>query len=567
MDVNAHVGTRDASLGRAALLIECAPLPMVEVDGPFHVVRSVNAAFCGLIGKPRSECLGQPFTDIVGQGEKCALLLDRIYTTGSFETHIDADHAASSPTCWLYAMWPVLGAEARPASIVIQLTQTIDFHQQTLAQGESLPATGSSPSELAEANASTDQLFPGIASRMLAEVALRNANAQVRSATDLAERAGRAKDNFLAAISHELRTPLAPVLVATAALREDARLPADVRAQLGMIERNVALEARLIDDLLDLTKISRGKLHLRSEPCDAHSLIGLAIEIVRDHAREKEITIERHFTAQHSGITADPARIQQVVWNLLRNAVKFTPRGGKISVRTAEEYPHDAERWLRLEVTDTGIGIAPAKLEQIFTPFDQGDIGGDHRFGGVGLGLAITRAVVLLHGGRITAESPGPNRGATFVVELPGAIEPRVAVTDNTPPSLASPALSRELPSPLRLLIVEDHLNTLTVLAQLLRRDGHHVVATANVADALAAAETHAFDLVISDLGLPDGTGVELMEKLRATYGLRGIALSGYGMKDDLRRSSDAGFVTHLIKPVAMTELRRVLGSVGPPPA
>lgn len=569
MDAETQAGSTDPTLdllSRAAPLIERSPLPMVEVEGIEHTVSFVNPAFCRLLHKTRDELMGKPFAQIVRNGDKCVPLLDRVYQTGESETHVEADHSEFARAYWLYAMWPALDADEKPERVVIQLTKTSHSRQTAAAINEALLIAGLHQHKLREeAERSSQQSQREVAERRLAEAALRDVNERLRSATGVAQQANKAKDDFLATLSHELRTPLTPVLIASAALREDRRLPTDVREQLGMIERNVALEARLIDDLLDLTKISSGKLHLRAEPCDAHSLIGLAIEIVQADAREKAITIERLFGAEHSGLTADPARFQQVIWNLLRNAVKFTPRGGKISVRTLDETTAKSGQWLKIEVTDTGIGIAPGGLEQIFLPFDQGPLAGDHRFGGVGLGLAIARAVVTLHGGHIGAESLGAGLGATFTVELPGAVEPPTGVTNTALPFFVSSAPLRDQIRPLRLLLVEDHVTTLRALTQLLKHDGHHVTAVANVTDALAIAASNTFDLVISDLGLPDGTGTELMEKLRATYGLRGVALSGYGMEEDLKRSSAAGFVTHLIKPVAIAELRRVLASLGPP--
>ncbi len=407
--------------------------------------------------------------------------------------------------------------------------------------------------------------------RKRAESALHLANHDLQAAQNAAEHASRAKDDFLAALSHELRTPLTPVLMAAAALREDERLPADARAELGMMERNIALEARLIDDLLDLTALSRGKLQLHSQSCDAHSLIGLAIDIVREDARTKGVAIERAFTARHSGLIADPARFQQIIWNLLRNAVKFTPTGGRISISTREENNAEGVNCLHIEVADTGIGIDPTQLERIFQPFDQGALKGGHRFGGLGLGLAIARAVVDLHGGRITALSAGVNRGATFVIELPGAVAFESGDHDTASPFVEAPTGSASpLPpasppvAPLRLLLVEDHVSTLQTISRLLRRDGHHVVTATTMAAALAAAAADPFDLVISDLGLPDGSGTELMEKLRDEYGLQGIALSGYGMEEDLIRSRAAGFFMHLVKPVSMAELRRVIADLPP---
>ena len=221
---------------------------------------------------------------------------------------------------------------------------------------------------------------------------------------------------------------------------------------------------------------------------------------------------------------------------------------------------------LRIEVADSGVGIDQAALEKIFLPFEQADPAGDHRFGGMGLGLAIARAIVDLHGGTIAAKSAGRDRGATFIVELPGATEAPQGVTD-TPtlfPDLAPVGLSLGQPAdeglaPLRLLLVEDHESTLEVLSRLLTRAGHRVVTAGTLTAALAAANEGSFDLVISDLGLPDGTGNELMEILRARYGLRGIALSGYGMEDDVKRSRQAGFDTHLTKPVDFRQLQRAL--------
>ncbi|MDB6167801.1 MAG: domain S-box [Verrucomicrobia bacterium] len=380
-----------------------------------------------------------------------------------------------------------------------------------------------------------------------------------------AERASRSKDNFIATLSHELRTPLTPVLMTAAALRDDEQLPAETRSQLGMIERNIALEARLIDDLLDMTTITKGKMRLRAQLSDIHALIGLAVEIVRDEANAKEVTIDRRMDAARSGLRVDPARFQQVIWNLLRNAVKFTPRGGRISVETRDVDGADGSPWLAVEICDTGIGINPTEVERIFEPFEQGGRTGDHRFGGLGLGLAIARAIVTLHGGRIRARSEGQNTGAAFLIELPGAVEaPKgqmVRSDSNSPLPETTPAPgagARREPA-LRLLLVEDHDATLQVLARLLGGIGHRVTSARSLAEALEAAGKDRFDLVISDLGLPDGTGDELMMKLRELYGLKGVALSGYGMEDDLVRSREAGFVAHLIKPVDFGQLRRVI--------
>ncbi len=379
-------------------------------------------------------------------------------------------------------------------------------------------------------------------------------------AKEHAEEASRAKDNFMAALSHELRTPLTPALMMAAALRHDPRIPEDMRADLMSIERNIGLESRLIDDLLDLTRIARDKLPMRSEQCELHLIIGHAIEIVRDEAHTKRIAMERELKARHSGFLGDPARLQQVFWNLLKNAVKFTPTGGRIIIRT-----RNRDDTLVVEVCDSGIGFAPDAAERLFRPFEQADRQHSHRFGGLGLGLAIARAVVNYHGGFIFASSDGPNRGAMFTVELPGAFEPPAGLTHEHTNGQDGPLpVSR----PLRILLVEDHEPTLSVLSRLLIKSGHTVLTASTVAGAMATAASHSFDALVSDLGLPDGTGQQLMTQLRVEHpDLPGIALSGYGMEEDQQRSREAGFSRHLVKPVEFEQLAAALAQLEMPVA
>ena len=380
----------------------------------------------------------------------------------------------------------------------------------------------------------------------------------LKTAQRAAEQASRAKDDFLAALSHELRTPLMPVLLSASALRHDERLPADVRADLAMIERNVQLEGRLIDDLLDLTRITRGKLPLHVAPCDVHSLLGHSIEIIRDEARGKRVGLKIDLAARRSGVIGDPARLQQVFWNLLRNAVKFTPSGGSIHIRSRDSGPDDS---LILEVSDTGLGFVPELAERLFLPFEQEERDSHHRFGGLGLGLAIARAIVDQHGGRIWAHSGGRGLGATFTVELPSASEPPLGLADGEP-ELSPP---EEAAKSLRILLVEDHEPTRLVLTKLLTKAGHQIIGAGNIASAVAAHETASFDLVISDLGLPDGSGFELLGQLRVRDAtLRGIALSGYGMEEDIAHSRRVGFIAHLVKPVDFNQLSRALRELTP---
>lgn len=406
-------------------------------------------------------------------------------------------------------------------------------------------------------NAVTDAeppLFVGfirdITERQKAEQALREAKEQ-------AEKASQAKDDFLAALSHELRTPLTPVLLSASVLSEDSRLPEDVRRTLGMIERHVTLEARLIDDLLDLTRISRGKLHLRKEMCDLETLIHHAVEIIKEDAAAKNLTLRLRLTSAATRLAGDSARLQQVFWNLLKNAVKFTPASGTITISTSTDEP---QKLTQITVQDTGVGFDPARADQLFLPFEQEKPGTQHQFGGLGLGLAIARAIVSLHGGSIAAASDGPGQGATFIVTLPFGI----LTEEDTPLEPTALANGQAAKQVLQILLVEDHEHTRQVLAHLLQRSGHRVQCASNVEEALDIADSaaHRFDILISDLGLPDGSGLDLMQQLRNRgHTLPGIALSGYGMEEDHLRTREAGFACHLVKPVKFEQLTQALAS------
>jgi CheY-like chemotaxis protein len=282
--------------------------------------------------------------------------------------------------------------------------------------------------------------------------------------------------------------------------------------------------------------------------------------MVRDEAREKQLDVALDLVADHYYLNGDPARLQQVFWNLLRNAVKFTPFGGHIRVwsHNVSGEGDVTSRCLCIEVRDDGVGFAPSVGSRIFEPFERGDMANDRAFPGLGLGLAIARAIVDLHGGEIRGHSPGAGHGATFTVELPLAQqsdgETALGAEKSSPP-----VLDVEPEPPMRLLVVEDHQPTLQVLTRLLTRAGHHITAAGSIAAARAAAAQETLDAVISDVGLPDGTGIELMRELHAAYGLRGIALSGYGTEEDVLRSTQVGFIAHLVKPVDVQELRRTL--------
>ena len=396
-------------------------------------------------------------------------------------------------------------------------------------------------------------MFTERTERILAVVAVQASmgleNAQLYRA---AQAASAAKDQFLAILSHELRTPLTPIFAVLTAMEEYRDLPEKMRSDLLVISRNLQLEAQLIDDLLDLTRISRGKISLRREITDVHSLIRSVSQLCQGEIDKQQIGFKLHLEASRCHVLGDAGRLQQVFWNLLSNAVKFSNVGGKIELRTS--VVADAELHVRL--TDDGCGIDPALLERIFQPFEQGDASVSPRFGGLGLGLAISKFIVDAHQGAIWAESPGLHKGATFTVSLP--LAQREQVQSAQPPEPKAPPRSR----PVRILLVDDHLDTLNVMGRLLTGCGHEVVTASTYGKALSVGQQQQFDLLISDLGLHDGSGYELMSALRAVSSVKGIALSGYGMKEDIDRSLAAGFSAHLTKPCDLSVLNAAIQRV-----
>lgn len=388
---------------------------------------------------------------------------------------------------------------------------------------------------------------------------------ELEQARDEALAASRAKDDFLAALSHELRNPLNPALLVASDAVNNPEFPPDVKAAFDSILKNVELEARLIDDLLDLTRITRGKLSLEMKPLDLHAILRDAIGAVNTDLQKKRIVLKLDLSAPKYQVLGDPIRLRQVFWNVLNNAAKFTPESGEISVET---------HWLKasgqcaVRIADTGIGMTSEERERIFEVFSQGDhaeSGGSHRFGGLGLGLAISRMLVECHHGRIRAESAGRDQGTTISIELPV-----LRLAERTGDSKTAEPLPRPLPQSIpktatelrkNILLVEDHEATRTALELLLSRRSYQVTTAASLGEARALLKKRNFDLVISDIGLPDGSGFDLMAEFRECRGLKGIALTGYGMEQDIKRSQEAGFVAHLTKPVRVEALESALAS------
>lgn len=414
---------------------------------------------------------------------------------------------------------------------------------------------------------------------------LGDTNTALQQAKETAEAANHAKDEFLAILSHELRTPLTPVLATVSMLQEEAGASPALLRELHTIQRNVELEARLIDDLLDLTRITRGKLELHVSIVDMRPLLEHAVQsYLMTHAARKNfktsVTVEPN-AAMH--VQGDAPRLTQVLWNLLQNACKFTPEGGSVKVRVFNEsapLDHARAPELVIEISDTGIGIDADQLPRIFTAFEQGERARTRVFGGLGLGLAISLAIAERHGGTLTAASRGRGQGATFTLRLPTVAAPQSAQpespdgadADADAPAVVGPGPSASVSastsadsvhqqtSPAaRILLVEDHPDTARQIGRLISREGHHVTAAGSVGQALKLASQETFDLLVSDLGLPDGSGHDLMRQLANEHSFAGIALSGYGMEEDVRASLAAGFSLHLTKPIHWPELKKAM--------
>jgi signal transduction histidine kinase len=382
-----------------------------------------------------------------------------------------------------------------------------------------------------------EELARTVAERERAEAALRDAD--------------RRKDEFLAMLAHELRNPLAPVLNALHVLRLHGPLAPELDQARAMAERQVRNMARLIDDLLDVSRITRGKIQLRKQPVELGPALARAAEASRPLLHERGHQLEVSGPPEPVWLDADPTRLEQILTNLLSNAAKYTEPGGKIWLTAAADGDG-----VVLSVRDTGIGIPPDKLESIFEMFMQVERSLDSPAQwGLGIGLALVRSLVGLHGGRVSAHSEGPGRGSEFVVRLPRL---RQAVVERPPPE---PAAAVNGGRALRVLVVDDNKDAANSLALLLNLKGHQVSLAHDGPAALEAARTARPEVIILDIALPGMDGYEVARRLRAEEGDRHpllVAMTGYGQEEDRRRSRLAGFNHHLVKPVDFQELQNL---------
>jgi signal transduction histidine kinase/CheY-like chemotaxis protein len=375
----------------------------------------------------------------------------------------------------------------------------------------------------------------------------------VEEARDSAEKANHLKDEFLATLSHELRNPLNVILGYSELLLRMKEIEQSPRlAQMGeALRRNAQSQSQLINDLLDLSRLQRGKISLNQETVSLPAIIDNAVETVRTDAATKGVEIRLHASEQLLLVEGDRLRLQQIAWNILNNAVKFTPSGGRIEISLNNEGDSAA-----LVVADTGQGIDPSFLPHVFEMFRQADGSNRRLHGGLGIGLALVRQLVQLHGGTINAESDGPNKGSRFIVRLP--------LLRETAPLASATPVAPELSvfAHTSFLVLDDSEDSIAMMAELLKLAGAHVVTATNGMNALRIASEHEFDVIISDISMPEMDGFEFLERLRKIAGRQDVpvvAITGFGRHDDIERARAAGFYSHLTKPIDLRALTEVL--------
>jgi PAS domain S-box-containing protein len=552
-----------AARARLAAIVESSDDAIVSktLDG---IITSWNRAAERILGYAAADAIGRPMTLIIPP----ARIAEEAEILARLRAGHRVEHFETVRMC----------SDGRLIDVAVTISPVCDEAGRIVGASKILrdvTAQRAAQRELVEARRQAEE------SRRQAEQArghAEDARHQAEAAREQAEAANRSKDLFLSVLSHELRTPLTPALATLGALELAPDLTADVRDQIAMVRRNVETESRLLDDLLDVSRIANGKVQLHFEVVDAHTILRAVVAMSQPDVAAKRIAVTLALRARQPQIWADPGRFQQMLLNLVGNAVKFTPTGGDILIRTS-----DGPGRVEIQVADTGVGIEADMLPRLFSPFEQGEKTVTRRFGGLGLGLSIVKSLADLHHATISAASPGKGQGATFtlamralsdsaphshVVSAPAA---PTASTSTSPPGTAYPgsAPAGEPQVRCNVLLVEDHDDTRRVLSRLLQTFGCRVTAAGSVREArdIADGTEEAFDLLLSDIGLPDGTGHEVMRYLQRRHPTPGIAISGFGQDEDLARSKEAGFAVHLTKPIAVQTLRTAITQYAGRPA
>ena len=531
-----------------AAITEHAPLPMATVEGATHIVRYGNPAFCRLMGQPLNQLVGKPFDELLPEKDQCVTLLDRVFRTRKPDSYTEQDLSKPHPVFWSYTIWPVL-ADEEFVGVMIQVTESGKLREETLAMNEALMLGSLRQHELTEAAETLNaQLRSEITERRMLEDSL------LARASDLA-RADRSKDEFIAMLSHELRNPLAALRnVAEILNTSDANAEDRGEAQR-ILARQIENMTRMIDDLLDVSRITEGKIELRKQVVALETVLTSAASQVRPgmEARSQELTVT--LPSQPVLLNADATRLEQVFGNLLGNACKYSDSNTNISVRAERTTACGKETpEVIVSVRDEGIGIEPELLPRIFDLFVQATSGLDRAHGGLGIGLTLVERLVKLHGGSVEAHSEGLGRGSEFVVRLPILASP-VPVH---PPPPKSPA--REIAR--RILIVDDNEDSARSMSNLQRLRGHETRTAFTGPAAVAAAAVFAPEIVLLDIGLPGMDGYEVARQLRAMPALASafiVGMSGYGSDEDRAHAREVGFDEYMVKPVDLNLLREHL--------
>jgi PAS domain S-box-containing protein len=509
-----------------------AGIAQTDLDGRFVLV---NRRYCDLVGRAWDEVMDLSFVDVMHSEDRPrAAAAMRGLTVDEPEAAVETRHARP---------------DGSPRWVDVNLSLVREAGGPRFVAIVALDATGRHEAE--------DAARAGDLER-------RELLAREQKARQDAEAASQAKDDFLAVLSHELRTPLNTLRLWAGVLRTGPRDAHTIARAVDTIDRNAVLQARLIEDLLDISRIVSGRLRLTIEQVDLAGIIEAAVETVRTAADNKAIVLTTTLDPTTGPVLGDSTRLQQVVWNLLSNAVRFTPAGGRVAVEL-KRVRRDAE----LTVMDTGRGMAPGLLPRVFDRFRQGESGTMRSHGGLGLGLSIARQIVELHGGTIRADSPGEGRGATFTVCLPLATSlavRREAAAAPIRPTGPDPTPSRRLEK-VHVLVVDDDAETREVMKVALGFEGAQVTTAPSVAGAVAAIDRRWPDVLVSDIGMPGEDGYDLIRKVRRLEAVRGrhlpaIALTAYAAAEDRRRALEAGYEAHVAKPVEASTVAPLIASL-----
>lgn len=427
--------------------------------------------------------------------------------------------------------------------------------QPLISQGKLFGTLGFGSFTRTEFNPAETQLFQAICARIAIALERSELVSSLQQQTEELKRLNRLKDEFLAALSHELRTPLNPILGWTKLLQAQKLTTVKTEEALLIIERNVKQQIALVDDLLDISRVVQGKFQLKSQSVDLVTILNAAADSVRFAAIAKSLTLEFHYPSDAiNRVMGDETRLQQVFWNLLANAIKFTPDGGNVDL-----WLEQVQNTAQIRITDTGIGISPEFLPYVFDRFRQADGSTTRQYGGLGLGLALVKYLVELHGGTVTAESLGENKGATFKVTLPLLQEStsfHLPATNN----VQQPPIDSGSLSGIRALVVDDQPDNLDLVDFVLTQEGAIVTAVTSPTEALALVSKNPPDILISDIGMSEMDGYELLQRIRALPNqqdkpVKAIALSAFAQQEDQEKAIAVGFQAYLSKPVNLTDL------------